>query len=48
MVCAYTSPLHSLYQVYHTTARGPNPTYEDISPGRKTHFANNEKIIQYI
>ena len=28
--------------VLHTTARGPNPTDEAISPGRKTHFANNE------
>jgi len=28
-----------------TTARGTNPTCEAISPGRKTHFASNEKII---
>ena len=28
-----------------TTARGPNPTREAISSGRKTHFANNEKMI---
>jgi len=26
-----------------TTARGPNPTCESISPGSKTHFANNNK-----
>jgi len=41
------SPL--LFKVYtrvlHTTARGPNPTCEAISPVRKTHFADNEKII---
>ena len=32
-------------RVLHTTPRGPNSTYGAISPGRKTHFANNEKII---
>jgi len=32
-------------RVLHTTTGGPNPTYEAISPGCKTHFANSEKII---
>jgi len=32
-------------RVLHTTTRGANPTCEAISPGPKTHFANNEKII---
>ena len=38
-VCAITTPLHSLYQ------GSPNygPPSEAISPGRKTHFANNDK-----
>jgi len=45
MVCSVTTPLHSLHQVLQTTACGPNPTCEAISPGLKTHFANNEKII---
>ena len=31
-------------RVLQTTARGPNPTCEAISPGRKIHCANNEKI----
>ena len=44
-VCALTTPLHSLIRVLHTLARGSNPTCEAISPGSKTHFANNEKII---
>ena len=35
-------------RVLHTTTREPNPIYEVISPCCKTHFANNEKIIQYI
>ena len=47
MVCAVTTPLHSLYQGSPTTARGPNPTCEAISPGRKTHFADNEKMIYF-
>jgi len=45
--CCHSSPLHSLLyiiRVLHTTAREPNPTYEAISHGRKTHFANNEKL----
>jgi len=41
------SPL--LFIVYirflHTKARGPNLTCKAILPGRKTHFANDEKII---
>jgi len=41
------SPL--LYTVYIrvllNSARGPKPTWEAISPDRKTHFANNENII---
>ena len=41
MVCAVTTPLHSLYQGLHPTARRQNPTCEAISPGSKTHFANN-------
>jgi len=45
MVCPVTTPLHSLDQGSPTTARGPNLTCEGISPGRKTHFANKEKII---
>ena len=32
-------------RVLQTTARGPNLTCKPISPCRKTHFANNEKII---
>ena len=32
-------------RVLRTAARGTNPTCEAISPGRKTHFANNEKNI---
>ena len=42
-VCAITTPLHSLYQ------GSPNygPPSEAISPGRKTHFANNDKWYIY-
>jgi len=51
MVCAVTTPLHSQYtgspnHVPRVAGRGPNLTYKVISPGRKTHFANNE--IYYI
>jgi len=47
--CVLSPLLFLVYiKVLHTTARGTNPTYEAISPGHKTHFANNEKIIQYI
>ena len=45
MVCAVTTPLHSLYQSSLLCGPGPNSTYEAISPGRKTHFANNEETI---
>jgi len=48
MVCAVTTPLHNLQyiRVLHTTARGSNSTYEVISPGHKTNFANNEEITR--
>ena len=47
--CVLSPLLFIVYiKVLHTTARRTNPTYESISPGHKTHFANNEKIIQYI
>ena len=47
--CVLSSLLFIVYiRVLHTAVRGPNPTYEAISIGRKTHFANNEKIIQYM
>jgi len=43
--CVLTPLLFIVYiRVLHTTSPGPNSTYEAISPGRKTHFANNEKI----
>jgi len=29
----------------HTTVRGPNPTCEALSPGGKTHLANNVELI---
>jgi len=45
MVCAVTTPFHGLYQGSLHCGLGPNPTYEAISPGRKTHFAINEEII---
>jgi len=39
MVCAVTTPLHSLHQGTPNYGPRPNLTYEAISPGRKTHFA---------
>jgi len=42
MVCAV---LIVCIRVLHTTVRGPNPTCETIFPGRKTHSADNEKIL---
>jgi len=43
-VCCHHSSTYCLYiRVLQTTPRGPNRTCEAISPGRKTHFANNEK-----
>jgi len=42
MVCAV---LLVCIRVLHTTARGPNPICETIFPGRKTHSADNEKIM---
>jgi len=44
--CVMSPLLFIVYtRVLRTTARGTNPTCEAISPGRKTHFAINEKII---
>jgi len=44
--CVLSPLLFMVYiRVLHTTARPTKPTCEAISPGRKTHFANNEKII---
>ena len=46
MVCAVTTPLHSLCQGSpHSRPAGQYPTCEAISPGCKTHFANDEKIF---
>ena len=45
-VCCHT-PLHSLHQGSPTTARATDLTGEAIPLGRKTHFANNEKVIIY-
>ena len=45
MVCAVTTPLHSLYQGSPTTAHGTNLTGEANSLGRKTRFANNEETM---
>ena len=43
--CLLSPLLFIVYiKVLHTTARGPNPTCEAISPGCKRHFGNNEKI----
>jgi len=45
-VCCHHSSAYSLYiRVLQTTTRGTYLTCEAISPVRKTHFANNEKII---
>ena len=45
-VCYHHSSIYSPYiRVLQTTARGPNLTCEAMSSLRKTHFANNEKII---
>jgi len=47
--CVLSRLLFIVYiRVLRTTARGTNPTYEAISPGRKTHFANNQKILQSV
>jgi len=48
MVCAFTTPLHILYQG--SPHHGPLAKSDLRSHfnGRKTHFANNEKIMQYI
>jgi len=44
--CVLSPLLFIVYiRVLHTAARGPNQTCEAISPGHKTHFARNEKII---
>ena len=44
--CVLSPLLFIVYiRVLHTTARRSNSTYEAISSGRKTHFANNEKVI---
>jgi len=48
MVCAVTTPLHRLVgyiKVLQTTTSGTNLTSEAISPGCKTLFAINEKIL---
>jgi len=44
--CVLSPLLFTVYiKVLQSTARSPNPTCEAISPGCKTHFADNEKII---
>jgi len=35
----------SLHQGLQTTARGSNPTRQDISSGSRRHLVNNEKIM---
>jgi len=45
MVRAVTTPLHSIYQGSPHYGPRENPTCEAISPDRKTHFSNNEKIL---
>jgi len=43
--CVLSPLLFIVYiRVLKTTASGANPTFEVISPGRKTHFANDEKV----
>jgi len=46
LLCMLSLHLFKVFnRVLHTTVRGPSPTCEAIALGRKTHFANNEKII---
>jgi len=44
-VCCHTTPLRSLYQGSPNYCPRAKSDLRSHSPGRKTHFANNEKII---